>query len=98
MGPDADWLARYGDNCLLVIVAAIGLVAHIRYVRACPAGIVRALKALACVALAYVLVIQALYVMGVTLPNGWFEAAVLALVGIIAANGIVGRPRGGNCG
>jgi len=93
-----DWLARYADNGLMVIVAVIGLVAHLRYVRSCPAGVVRALKTLACVALAYVALVQGLYVAGIALPNGWFEAAALAVVAILAANGIVGRPRGGNCG
>jgi hypothetical protein len=82
----------------MVLVAVLGLVAHLRYVRACPAGVVRALKALACVALAYVALVQGLYVAGITLPNGWFEAAALALAAILAANGIVGRPRGGDCG
>ena len=95
---DGAWLVRYGDNCLMVVVAAIGLAAHLRYVRTCPAGVVRALKVLACVALAYIVVVQGLYVAGVTLPNGWFEAASLALVALLAANGIVGRPRGEDCG
>jgi hypothetical protein len=93
--PDAIvWLTSYGDNCLLACIAVAGALLNLDYVRHCQPGIPRALKAVAAIALAYTAILHALYVVGIFLGNGWFEAAALILAAVLALNAWVGRHRG----
>ncbi len=91
------WVTRYGDNVLLIVIAAIGLALNVCTIRHNSYGVARALRVVAATALGYVVVIQAVYVSGITPPNGWFEAATIALVAVLALNAWVGRNRG-TCG
>ena len=91
------WLTRYADNVLLVVIAAAGLALNACTIRHNSDGVARALRIVAAVALGYVVVIQSVYIAGLRPPNGWYEAATIALVAVLALNAWVGRNRG-TCG
>lgn len=93
--PDVvGWLVRYGDNLLLAAIALAGAWLNCRYVRNCAPGVARTLKLVAAVALGYTAFLHALYVAGIFLGNGWYEAAALILASTLALNAWVGRDRG----
>jgi hypothetical protein len=88
------WIARYGDNVLLVVICAAGVVLNVHTIRHGSDAVGRALRVVAAVGLGYVVVIQAIYIAGFRLTNGWYEMATMALAATLTLNAWVGRDRG----